>query len=110
MARAPRTNASGPRDGMKSMDYKPGDAGSYKSSSAGGKGGFSGIRDTSGGTVQQLKRSAPNVGIVQSGNNNRGGAATSNYDRAPDKDCTYMAPGLEELRAKQDRARGRQND
>lgn len=101
------------KEGISGMQAQAGQAGGYVSNESKG-GAVAGIRDTSGGSsIQELRRSAPNVGVYQSGNNNRGGAATRNYDSSTDKSQSYMAPGLEELRAKQDRASGRggkQND
>lgn len=72
------------------------------------KGSIAGVRDNSAGAVQELKRSTPNAGVYQSGNNPRGGAATGSYDSKTDAPYnSYTAPGLDELRAKQDRASGK---
>lgn len=101
-------DSSGPSDGLKSMNYNAADAGNYKSTEN-QKGATAGVKDTgsgSGPSGGKMDYKFSDVGNYQSGNNNRGGAATKNYDRPADKDCEYMAPGLEELRAKQDRASG----
>lgn len=99
------------KEGLSGMAADNREPGGYKSKSSGGSGGFSGIRDTSGGQkIPANTRDNPVAGSVQSGNNNRGGPATQNCDRAFDSDCQYMAPGLEALRKKQDRARGGAND
>lgn len=92
------------KEGISGMDAVAGQGGGYVSNE--GKGGaVAGIRDTSGGgPIQELKGE---FGVYQSGNNNRGGAATRNLDRPVDSDCMYEAPGLKALRAKQDARRGR---
>lgn len=101
------TDGSGPKDRevMDKSDYGQKGMGvnAFKSTESQKGGQIGGVRDNDAGPTRELKRNAPNVGVYQSGNNNRGGSATKNYDTTQDSDLEIRWDGLDELRAKQDR-------
>ena len=101
------TDSSGPSD-RKSFDEsnfkaKGMNAEAYKSPEN-QTGEISGVRDTSSGMVRELKRSSPQVGVYQSGDNPRGGEATKSYDSSVDSDLEIRPGWLDELRGHQDSA------
>lgn len=83
---------------------------SFKSSENQKNTSLAGVRDTGSGPVPELRRTSPETGTYQSGNNDRGGSATKSYDSTTDNDLNITWDGMEELRAHQDAAANRRKD